>query len=283
MNRRPPKADDPLSPEPAPADATAAPAAPRDTPPPARLELPAWGLAEDILASLGEAAAAPPAPPGTAASAPPDPAAPSSAATAAGAAAAAHAPPRTPHRVYSFADALVRRDAAARAEQEQPQSWVIFELAGERFGLPVTAVQEILRVAAITRVPHTPAPVRGITNLRGRVLAVVDLRVRLGMGAAPLGVRNRILVVDSRQRTLGLLVDAALQVVKLLPSHLEAAPADVVSTRSDYILGVYHLDEQLIIALDLDRVLLVHEEPEDASATPVPEPDEPTVERPSLP
>ncbi len=233
-------------------------------PPPPRLELPAWGMADEILAGLdagglggvGPTAfmtsavpASAVAPVADSLSAPPD-----AAATAAR------------QRVYSFADALARRGAAvARAAQEQPESWVIFELAGERFGLPVTSVQEILRVGAITRVPHTPAPVRGITNLRGRVLAVVDLRVRLGMPSAELTARNRILVVDSRQRTLGLLVDAALQVVKLLPSTLEAAPSDVVSMRSDYLLGVYHLDDQLIIALDLDRVLLVHPEAEDGA------------------
>jgi purine-binding chemotaxis protein CheW len=102
--------------------------------------------------------------------------------------------------------------------------------------------------------------VRGITNRRGRVLAVVDLRVRLGLPAAVVTPLSRILVVDSRTRTLGLLVDAALQVVKLLPSALETPPADVMTERSDYILGVYHVTDQLIVALDLDRVLLIHEE-----------------------
>jgi purine-binding chemotaxis protein CheW len=199
----------------------------------ASLTLPESGTAEEILAQMGMTADPP--------------------------LAAASSAPAHRELVYSFADSLDRHGEAEQAPREQPASWVLFELAGERYGLPVGAVEEILRVGTITRVPHAPSPVRGITNRRGRVLAVVDLRVRLGLAAAVLTPLSRILVVDSRTRTLGLLVDAALQVVKLLPSALEAAPADVMTERSDYILGVYHLADQLIVALDLDRVLLIHE------------------------
>jgi purine-binding chemotaxis protein CheW len=213
-------------------------------PPPAEwpgsLRLPASGLAEEILAGLAAASAAP-APP-----LPPSPPSPSSITGR--------------DRVYSFADTLELRGQEAAPPPEQPESWVVFELAAERYGLPVAAVQEILRVGTLTRVPHSPAPVRGITSLRGRVLAVVDLRVRLGLPPVAVDARSRILVVDSRQRVLGLLVDAALQVRKLLPSALTPPPADVMTERSDYIRGVYHLEDQLIIALDLDRALLIHDE-----------------------
>jgi purine-binding chemotaxis protein CheW len=202
--------------------------------PPGGLRLPASGLASEILAGLEAPADAGAAP------------------------ASSGALGRD--RVYSFADTLELRGHEEAAPQEQPESWVVFELAGERYGLPVAAVLEILRVGTLTRVPHSPVPVRGITNLRGRVLAVVDLRVRLGLPAAAVDARSRILVVDSRQRVLGLLVDAALQVRKLLPSALTPPPADVMTERSDYIRGVYHLEDQLIIALDLDRALLIHDE-----------------------
>jgi purine-binding chemotaxis protein CheW len=182
--------------------------------------------------------------------------------------------PRGRERVYSFADALEQRgrDEGAGRVQEQPESWVVFELAAERYGLPVTAVQEVLRVDAVTRVPDSPPPVRGITSLRGRVLAVVDLRMRLGLPPAAVDARSRILVVDSRRRVLGLLVDAALEVCKLLPSALAAPPHEVMTARSDYIRGVVQLDDQLIIALDLDRVLLIHDEDEapGVSAEPAP-------------
>ena len=225
-------------------------------PPPAEwpggLRLPASGLAEEILAGLAAASAAPAPPLPPSPPSPPLPPSPPS-------------PPSLPSltgrdRVYSFADTLELRGQEAAPPPEQPESWVVFELAAERYGLPVAAVQEILRVGTLTRVPHSPAPVRGITSLRGRVLAVVDLRVRLGLPPVAVDARSRILVVDSRQRVLGLLVDAALQVRKLLPSALTPPPADVMTERSDYIRGVYHLEDQLIIALDLDRALLIHDE-----------------------
>lgn len=197
-------------------------------------ELPDSGLAEDILAAFDareEPAAPLPAP----------------------------VPLAGPERLYAFVDRLARRGAEAEEAREEPETWVSFEIAGEIYALPVDRVQEVLRVAGITRVPHAPAPIRGITNLRGRVLAVVDLRVRLGLKAAELGPQSRIVVVTSRDRSIGLLVDAARQVVKLLPSGVQPPPPDVMTERSDFIRGVYHKEEVLLVLLDVDRVLWIHE------------------------
>jgi purine-binding chemotaxis protein CheW len=108
-------------------------------------------------------------------------------------------------------------------------------------------------------VPHAPAPVRGITNMRGRVLAVVDLRVRLGLPPVAIDSQSRILVVSSRERSIGLLADAARQVVKILPSGVQPPPADVVTPRSAFITGVFRAGETLVILLDIDRVLLIQE------------------------
>ena len=134
-----------------------------------------------------------------------------------------------------------------------------FELAGERYALPVSRIQEITRAHGITRVPHAPSPVRGIANLRGRVLVVVDLRLRLGLPPAAAGEHSRILVVSARERSLGLLVDAAHQVVGLLPSRIEPPPPDLMDERSAYLAGVVQLDDSLVIALDVDQLLLVPE------------------------
>jgi len=162
--------------------------------------------------------------------------------------------------IYSFVDSLDRRTAQAEAPQEKPESWVTFALAGEIYALPVSHVQEILRITTITRVPHAPVPVRGITNLRGRVLAVVDLRVRLGIAPGEIGPESRILVADARGRSIGLLVDAARQVLKTLPSAVQPPPSDVLSERTDFLRGVYHLDRDLVILLDVERVLLVEDD-----------------------
>lgn len=204
-----------------------------------RLTLPESGLASEILAHY-------------------DGAAQSAAAPAAG------GPPPAVFAgregIYSFVDSLERRSSQPEAPVEKPESWVTFALAGEIYALPVTHVQEILRITTITRVPHAPGPVRGITNLRGRVLAVVDLRVRLGIAPGEVGPESRILVADARGRSIGLLVDAARQVLKILPSAVQPPPSDVLSERTDFLRGVYHLDRDLVILLDVERVLLVEDD-----------------------
>lgn len=166
-----------------------------------------------------------------------------------------------PDQLYSFADSLAR-DAEGIDDQKQEEkleTWVTFELAGEFFGLPVTHVQEILRVTGITRVPHAPGAVRGVTNMRGKVLPVVDLRVRLGLREKEIDGHSRILVVSSKGRYMGLLVDSVQQVLRLARSKIQPPPPDVMTHQSDYILGVYHLDEALVILLEVDRVLLIRD------------------------
>ncbi len=204
----------------------------------APLRLPESGLAGEILASLASGAPAA-APAGDVPRLPP---------TAA----------RGPERLLAFADLLEREGAGAgEAEREEPETWVTFALAGEVFGLPVTHVKEILRVGTITRVPRAPRPVRGITNLRGRVLVIVDTRARIGLPRAETDDKSRILVVQSRGRQIGLLVDSVLQVVRLLPSCVEPPPAEVMTAASAYVVGVYQLAPGLVILLDADRLLLL--------------------------
>ncbi len=173
------------------------------------------------------------------------------------AAAAPGAVPAGPERLYALADRLAARTAAPEETPEEPETWITVEVAGEIYALPVDSVEEVLRVGGITRLPYAPAPVRGITQQRGRVLTVVDLRVRLGFEPLPVDSRSRICIVSSRGRSLGLLVDAARHVVKLLPSGKSPAPAEVMTERSAFILGVYRLADGLAILLDVDRVLLL--------------------------
>lgn len=201
-----------------------------------RLVLPPSGLAQDILGMIeGNGAGASGGAPKTA---------------------------EGPDRLYAFADSLDKEahgKAGGEGKEETLETWVTFRLEGETFGLPVTHVQEILRVSGITRVPHAPHPVRGIANMRGRVLPVVDLRVRLGLSEAPVDEHSRILVVTSRGRLMGLLVDAVRQVVRIAPSSVQPPPPDVMTEKSEYILGVVHLGEELTILLEVDRALTIHE------------------------
>ncbi len=165
-----------------------------------------------------------------------------------------------PERIYDFADSLAddtRKREGDVVVAARLETWVTFRLAGELFALPVTAAQEILRVSTITRVPHAPYTVRGIINMRGRVVPVVDFRVRLGLPITDVSPKSRILIASTRNRLLGLLVDEVEQVVSLDANAVAPPPDDVMTNPSEYIVGVYHLDDHLLILLDVERVLLV--------------------------
>jgi len=164
--------------------------------------------------------------------------------------------------IYAFADKLQdeAKDKFREKTEEHFETWVTFTLSGESFGLPVSSVKEILRVSAITKVPHTPESVRGITNIRGKVLPVVDLRIRLGMSQVDVTSASRILVVESLNRLIGLCVDSVQQVVRLSANNKLSVPPDVMTVNSDYITGVYRLDDGLIILLNVDRLLLLREQ-----------------------
>lgn len=160
-------------------------------------------------------------------------------------------------RVYAFADSMA--DAAPAGEQRaaRMETWVTFRLAGEVFGFAVETIQEIVRVGDIVRVPHAPYAVRGICNVRGRVVPVMDLRIRLGLAPADLGPHSRILIAPLRGRLLGLLVDSVEQVERIDRNGVTAPPDDVMTEHSEYINGVYQNEAAFLILLDAERVLLI--------------------------
>jgi purine-binding chemotaxis protein CheW len=159
--------------------------------------------------------------------------------------------------LIGFADAMHARTAAEAAPTPGPELHLLtFALDREEFGIPVTQVREVIRVSDITRVPQAPEHVRGVANLRGRILAVVELRSRLGLPPVDLTPRSRVVVVEVRERVLGLLVDAVSQVTKVPQASVVPAPDEVVSTDADYLTGVARWQSRLIILLDLEKALL---------------------------
>jgi purine-binding chemotaxis protein CheW len=145
-----------------------------------------------------------------------------------------------------------------RAAAEATEHLATFFLAGEEYGVEVRQVQEIRRVTEITSVPRAPEFIRGVINLRGRILPVLDLRRRLALGEVAMDRAARIVVVRIKERLLGLLVDGASQVLKVKVSQIEPPPEEVLQQGGDYIRGVAKLDDRLIILVDLER-LLAHE------------------------
>ncbi len=157
--------------------------------------------------------------------------------------------------IYTFADTLAGEIEQEAEAQEEAEAWVTFLAAGQSYALPVEEVQEVLRVGHITRVPRTPSAVRGVTNLRGRVLAVLDLPLRFGFAPCPMDDFARILVVRHQGRPVGLLVDRIEPMAQVLPSTIEA-PEDVDSLeRRELLRGIAKLEDRLVALLSLPRIL----------------------------
>jgi purine-binding chemotaxis protein CheW len=166
-----------------------------------------------------------------------------------------------PGRVFDFADRLSARVEERKAAGPKPrlETCLTFGLGSETFAMPVEPVQQVVRISTITRVPHAPHPIRGVTNLRGRVIPVIDLRVRVGLPAAEIDRSSRIIAVGSRGRVIGLLVDTVFQVMHLDLNQIQRPPEDVMTMQSDYIAGVYHHGPHLLLLLDVDRALIIRE------------------------
>lgn len=144
-------------------------------------------------------------------------------------------------------------------QNEQELQLVIFRLAKEEYGLPITKVQEINRLVPITKLPQTPSFMEGIINLRGRIIPVVDLRKRFQLAATGHDDDTRIIIVEVNGQTVGIIVDAVNEVVRLGTASIEPPPpAFVLDAR--YIHGVGKLDGRLLILLDIDKILTAQEE-----------------------
>jgi purine-binding chemotaxis protein CheW len=142
---------------------------------------------------------------------------------------------------------------------------VVLELAGEAYGVEIGRVEEIIRMQAITRIPNGPAFIEGVTNLRGRVIPVLDLRKRFGLPVSEATRRSRIVVGELGEHTVGLVVDGVSEVLLVDSDAVEPPSTLVTSADSAFLRGVAKLEERLILLLDLSRVL-TRAEQEDLAA-----------------
>lgn len=148
-------------------------------------------------------------------------------------------------------------DLAREAASEEIVQLVIFTLAGESFGLPIDRVESIIKPQAITVVPHARPYVVGVTNLRGTVLPVIDLRRRFHLAATEESEDQRIVVVLFNEEKIGLQVDSVTQVLRLPLTAIEPPPPIVTAfVHSAFVTGIAKVDERLVILLDLEKVLL---------------------------
>jgi len=162
---------------------------------------------------------------------------------------------------------------ADQATDAASQQYLSFRVAGADYALPILTVREIIQFEQVTRVPSMPASVRGVINLRGSVIPVVDMAARFGLSPLDATRRTCILVVESRAEgkptVTGLLADTVSEVVELAASDLEPTPDFGTEVSAEYLLGVGKLPgRRFALLLDVERLLAADARPEGPAATP---------------
>ena len=164
-----------------------------------------------------------------------------------------------------MAQANKRSDAAAQASgaAEETQQYLTFVLAGEVFAMGILAIKEIIEYANLTEVPMMPDYVRGVINLRGAVVPVIDLSVRFGKPPSPVTKRTCIVIIEivasGERHVFGVVVDAVNAVLDIPAAEVEPPPAFGTSVRTDFIHGMGKVNGKFVILLDVDHVLATDE------------------------
>ena len=133
--------------------------------------------------------------------------------------------------------------------------WVTFRLENEKYGINVMQVQEVLRVTEIAPVPGAPSYVLGIINLRGNVVTVIDTRNRFGLSPSEPDDSSRVVIIESDEQVVGIMVDSVAEVVDLNSSDIETAPNVGTEESAKFIQGVASHDNELLILVDLNKLL----------------------------
>ncbi|MFW6180229.1 MAG: chemotaxis protein CheW [Spirochaetota bacterium] len=142
---------------------------------------------------------------------------------------------------------------------EETDQIISFVVGRENFGVLIREVKEVIRIREITRLPKAPDFVKGVINLRGDVIPVIDLREKFSMEVEDYTDMTRVIVVEVDGKSIGMVVDSVSHVLRLSRDQIDPAPPLVGGLAGEYIKGVGKLDEKLIILLNIERILS-HEE-----------------------
>ena len=148
-------------------------------------------------------------------------------------------------------------------ENEAMTQYLSFQVAGEAYAVGVLQAREIIEFPEVTRVPQAPAAVRGVINLRGSVVPVVDLAVKFGLPASEIGRRSCVVIVEctieGESLVMGVMADAVNHVLDLTPADIEPAPSFGTRVRTEYLKGMGKLEKGFVLLLDMDKLLSANE------------------------
>ena len=151
-----------------------------------------------------------------------------------------------------------RRKAQIRRVDNPIIQLVGFRLDNEDYAIAITKIQEIILMKPITRIPQVPDFIEGLINLRGSVIPIVNLRKRFGLPARAVDDETRTVVVNIHDKTVGCIVDAVTQVMRINRDQIQPPPLSVLAVAHQYIAGLARLEDRLLIILDIDRLFDEH-------------------------
>ena len=147
----------------------------------------------------------------------------------------------------------------ANVQSAQEEQIVVFQLMEQVYGVDINSVYEIIRMETITKIPRTPHFVEGVINLRGRIIPVIDLGLRFGLGQSERTQASRIIIVEVSGQTIGMIVDSVQEVLRIPLNTIGPPPPVVNGVDATYLRGIAVLEQRLIILLDQNKVLLEEE------------------------
>ena len=158
---------------------------------------------------------------------------------------------------------LVKKTSSAIANTSEANQYLTFSLSGEMYAVGILNVKEIIEYGSLTEIPMMPAFIRGVINLRGAVVPVIDLTARFGGSPTQIGRRTCIIILEVRdtdtQQDIGVIVDAVSEVIEIPTGEIEPPPAFGAKIRADFIDGMGKVAGKFVIILNAERVLSVEE------------------------
>jgi len=136
---------------------------------------------------------------------------------------------------------------------------VSFSVGEEDYGVNIETVKEVIKVKSVTRLPKTPSFVRGVINLRGDVIPIIDLREKLGLEQQDYTEMTRVIVVDIDEKSIGMAVDSVSNVINIAQDDIKPPPPLVSGLSEDYLKGVGRVGDEIIILLNIDKILTTEE------------------------
>jgi purine-binding chemotaxis protein CheW len=161
--------------------------------------------------------------------------------------------------MYSGSQQALAADRGLNRAQNPVIQLVGFRLDNEDYAIAITKIQEIILMKPITRIPQVPDFIEGLINLRGSVIPIVNLRKRFGLQPREIDDETRTIVVNVHEKTVGCVVDAVTQVMRINRDQIQPPPLGVMAVNHQYLAGLAKLDDRLMIILDIDKLFQAEE------------------------